>query len=131
MKRTLATLLIAAAIASAAGTALACSCRPYSSAAEQLESAALAIKARALETKATQDGWLATRFEVIDVLKGDKASHYVIEHRQPTGANCGIAFAPGETALVFAGKQDRGFTTSECARARFSEGAYRAVLGLN
>ena len=108
-----------------AGAALACSCMPYRSAAEQLQASELAFKGRVVSEQSIGPGRARTTFQVVEVLKGPAARTVAVEH-QLDGAACGVKYRTGKTLWVFADRRSGGaWRTGLCAAPRFDEADYR------
>ena len=123
MRLVLAAAAAAAGLAAANG-ALACSCVPYRSAAEQLAAADLMFQGRVLVQTAEGEG-AVTRFRVYRVIKGQVGRNVQIRHRLES-ASCGVRFTPGRTVLVLAQAGADGFwRTGLCSAPRFPEDQYR------
>ena len=122
------TILAAAALAAglaAAAPALACSCVPYRSAAEQLAGAELAFKGKVMADRADGPGRAVARFRVYSVIKGQVGLAVQVRHTLDS-ASCGVRFRPGQTVLVLAHRGADGFWwTGLCSAPRFPEDQYR------
>ncbi|HEX8569950.1 MAG TPA: hypothetical protein VF699_08520 [Caulobacteraceae bacterium] len=125
MRLALALPFAIAGLLSSGGAALACSCVPQRSAAEQLASADFVFKGRPLEETATGVFTAATSFRVFEVLKGPEVRLTVVRHHVDSAA-CGLTFRPGQTVLVFASRAPDGtWRTGSCSGAAFPEAEYR------
>ena len=125
--RIIPTALLAASVAltASAGAALACSCIPYGSAAEQLAATDLAFKGRVVGAQSTGPDMARTTFRVTEVLKGPKVRTVGVSHRLD-GAACGVRYRKGQTVWVFADRAPDGrWRTGLCAMRRFDEEDYR------
>ncbi|MFP3943468.1 MAG: hypothetical protein ACLFWF_06230 [Alphaproteobacteria bacterium] len=88
----------------------ACSVYPYQGAESVLDGADLIFVGKAIRSQWDITGraveepeeLVTTTFRVRRVLKGAPGERIDIIHNFPITGNCGIAFAPGQTALVFA-----------------------------
>ena len=117
--------LAAAAAALSGGSALACSCVPQRSAAEQLAGADVVFKGRVVGAQSTNARHARTRFRVVEVLKGPKPRTLDVEHAIDSAA-CGMRFRPGTTVWVFADRaQDGRLRTGSCSWPAFPEAEYR------
>ena len=123
---TLRICLLAAAAISAAFSAEACSCAPYASAEEKIESTEFIFIGAPEETVAlaTAEGddsapsELMTRFWVSRAIKGVEGTNVYIRYRQDMGA-CGFAFPEGGRVLVFAHRGDgQELETDLCSMLR-------------
>ena len=109
--------------AALAGAALACSCVPPTSAAEQLEDADLMIVATAAEVRrlpAEDDvrRMAETRFTVSRTLKGEARRNWWIRHGRDSPM-CGVEFRPGQEYVVIAHRAEGRLWTGLCSRAWF------------
>ena len=118
-------VVAAAAVLSAPRAALACSCMPYSSAAEQLQASQLVFKGHAVAEQSTGPDRARTTFRVVEVLKGPAARTIRVEHHLD-GAACGVRYRTGKTVWVFASRGPKGeWRTGLCSAPRFDEADYR------
>lgn len=114
-----------------AGAALACSCRPFASAAEQAEGADVIFRGRVIATERVGEYRQSTTFEVLDALKGDTAPRQTVSHggAAMVASACGIVYRVGAEALVIAHRGDTGeLSTSACSAPRWPIEAYREAL---
>ena len=124
MRPVLAVAALAASLA-AAEAALACSCVPYRSAAEQLAAADLMFKGKVLADRPEGPGRGVARFRVYSVIKGQVGMAVQVRHSLDS-ASCGVRFTPGQTVLVLAHAGSDGFwRTGLCSGPRFPEDQYR------
>jgi hypothetical protein len=108
--------------------ALACSCVHYGSARAHLRQTDLVFIGIVQSTERIAQGDMRTTFLVSETLKGEARRTMVILHNDGAGGMCGIMFAPGGRAMVFANERDGLFYTSACNAPRFDEARYRAAL---
>ena len=124
----IAAALGASTLLAAAGAALACSCVPYASAAEQLAEADLLFKGRVVEERVHGRTSATTTFAVTEVIKGPAMRRVSLNHRLD-GAACGVRFRPGAAVLLLAHRAPDGtLRTGLCSRPRFPEGEYRRAV---
>ena len=117
--------IAAAALLSSSGAALACSCVPYRSAAEQLQDVDLVFTGRVAGSQSAGPRTVRTTFRVMEVLKGRAGGTVRVDHTLD-GASCGVTFKPGQTLLVFAHrKPEGGWGAGLCSLSRFPEEQYR------
>ena len=125
MRTPLLALAAATALLASAGSALACSCIPYRSAAEHLAAADLVFKGRVLTQQSIGDGRARTTFRVAETLKGRAGRTIGVQHHT-VSATCGVVFKPGQSVWVFANRRNDGsWSTNLCSLARFPETDYR------
>jgi hypothetical protein len=123
MRTVLASLAAAAALLSAGG-ALACSCAPPTSAAEQLAATDLAFTGRVLGTRVGRDGSAVTRFRPTSVIKGQASGVVAVTHHTDD-ATCGLTYRKGASVLVLADRDGGSWRTGLCSAPRFSEAGFR------
>lgn len=114
-----------------AGAALACSCRPFASAAEQGESADVIFRGRVIATARVSEYRQNTTFEVLETLKGDAAPRQIVSHggAAMAASACGIVYGVGQEALVIAHRNEAAeLSTSACSAPRWPIEAYRQAL---
>lgn len=117
---------VAAALLLAAGPALACSCAPETTAAEQLAEADQAFVGRVLHSRIGRDGEGRTVFRVEETLKGDGRGNVAVSH--PTdGPTCGVRFRKGDRLLVLAVRDGRTLQTNLCLLPRHPLEDFRAA----
>jgi hypothetical protein len=103
--------------------AWACSCLPLGSASEERDRATAVFAGRVTSIESPSDPSssppaLHVTFAVGDVWKGALAGTTVV-HTAPDSAACGVAFAPGQTYLVYASTDDTGaLAVSLCSRTQ-------------
>jgi hypothetical protein len=127
---------IAASVLLASGAALACSCAPFTSAAEQAEAVDALFRARVISTRSVSGAdyiQAITTFEVIEVMKAPansmRAGQRVEVGHSVGDASCGMSFTPGAEDLVAAMLgEGRTLQTSLCAVPQFSDEAFREAL---
>lgn len=118
-------LPLAAAVALLSpGAALACSCAPPSSAAEQLAATDLAFRGRVLDTRVDREGWAVTRFQVAETLKGRAPRTVAVSHHT-ISATCGLTYRRGVSVLVMAERRGAEWRTGLCSAPRFPIADYR------
>ncbi len=128
------TLLIAAALAFAS-PALACSCAP-GSLETQVEYSYVIFIGEAGPSTSAPEGQIATRFRVIEMLKGEPAAELTIRHFSVFAPCDGIAFVEGSAPIVimanrFERGDDRGLYSGACNMPRGSETDLRDALKLS
>lgn len=115
----------------AAGTALACRCVQYASAADHLREADVMFVGRAEESVARDEDGLSlglTRFAVQTTIKGNaQAVRSVVHDTEPTA--CGVTFVPGRTYTILASWNDGRLVTGSCSRPQFPLGDYVRAAG--
>lgn len=120
------TAALSAALLLAAGPALACSCAPETTAAEQLAEADQAFVGRVLHSRVGRDGMGRTVFRVEESLKGGERGNVRIVH--PTdGPTCGLRFEKGDRLLVLAVQDGRTLGTNLCLLPRHPLDEFRAA----
>ena len=127
-----AVLAFVAATGLMSGTASACSCLMERSADAHLAivQPALVFKGTAVRGRRTRDGGAATRFRVVEVLKGKAGRSVVVRHGLDEDS-CGIRYRRGQTLLVMADAGPDGeLRTSLCSQPFYSEAEYRRALRL-
>lgn len=115
------------------GPATACDCGRAESAAAQAAGATVIFKGTARKTvHSDEEGsdTVYTIFAVTEALKGDPGAEAYISHPAVVDMNCGVDFADGEDALVFAYAEtpEMPLSTNQCAMPQFSEDEIRAAL---
>jgi hypothetical protein len=101
-------------------TAFACSCDMPGTPREEYEASAMVFEGRFVDNMGDEEqGNLPFNFEVARVWKGPLAPMLTVYTGQG-GGDCGYAFEPGRTYLVYASYWEHGavFTTSICSRTR-------------
>jgi hypothetical protein len=122
MKALMRCLLLAASIALAAETGLACTCAPSKGPAEDLGLAAAVFSGKVVEVRRHKGGDIFARVEAVfrveRAWKGVEAatvSVFTASH----SATCGYGFKGGRTYLVYAYKDHEGrLSTGICLRTR-------------
>ena len=130
--------VIAASVLLASGAALACSCFPFNTAAEQAEAVDALFRARVISARSNAGETYIraiTTFEVLEVMKAPansmRAGQRVEVGHSIDDASCGMSFTPGEEVLVAASvAEDQSLQTSLCAAPQFSDEAFREALGI-
>ena len=123
----IAAALGASTLVAAAGAALACTCVPHASAAEQLADADLLFKGTVVEERVEGRVSAVTTFTVTEVIKGPAMRRVRLNHPLDEAA-CGVRFRAGTQVLVFAHRAPDGtLNTGLCSRPRFPEAEYRAA----
>ena len=119
------TLFLATAAALAAGTAWACECQFWRSAADQLSETEVAFVGRAVSTlpergPGGREGNVVTEFTVTRTIKGPHQTVRRIAHYPgPEGGTCGVSFPRPREVLVLTSAKDSRLYTSSCLRPRF------------
>jgi hypothetical protein len=101
-------------------TAFACSCIMPGTPREEYEASAMVFEGRFVDNMGDEEqGNLPFNFEVARVWKGPLAPMLTVYTGQG-GGDCGYAFEPGRTYLVYASywEHEGVFTTSICSRTR-------------
>lgn len=123
--RRLAALALGTAVAAVAAPALACSCLPPPSAADQLARADVVFKGVAVGETVGRRGQATTQFRVQEMFKGRPADRIFVSHRLDSAA-CGVRFQPRASVVVIADRAENGtLRTSLCSAAAFPEAQYR------
>ncbi|MGE3302798.1 MAG: hypothetical protein AB7M12_06760 [Hyphomonadaceae bacterium] len=129
MPRTLLLALFLLALAAPAAHAQAnCRCTTYQSVAQFVQFNDVIFKGKALSAK-TEYGVTATQFQVLETLKGEPAATVAVSHPAP-GTSCGgVAFKPGQTALIVAQGLPEDLATTSCQLSAYPEADLRRALG--
>jgi hypothetical protein len=118
----------AVAVLASAGAALACTCLPYRSAAEQLRQADLAAVGVAVASRTNRRGEAETIFQLTEVMKGPMLRTVTVRHGTDS-AMCGVVFERGRRVMLLAGRDRGGYQTSSCSAAQFPIGEFRRAAG--
>lgn len=117
----------AALFAAAPAQAQNCSCTKYESAQQFVQFNDVIFKGKAIASK-SQYGVTTTTFQVLEALKGEPGKSVAVSHPAP-GKSCGgVAFAPGQTALIVAQGLVEDLGTTSCQINAYSEAQIRAAL---
>lgn len=109
-----------------AGPALACTCAPETTAAEQLDGADQAFVGRVLHSRIGRAGEGRTVFRVEEALKGGGRGNVAVSH--PTdGPTCGVRYRKGDRLLVLAVRDGRTLGTNLCLLPRHPLEEFRAA----
>ena len=106
----------------AVGTALACSCVRFPTAAAQLQNADAMFIGRVEGTAVRPvDGYLSstTRFRVTRTIKGPTRAVQNVDHSTVMGGMCGVTFQRGRSYTIIASANRGRLQTSSCSRPQF------------
>lgn len=122
---------ICAGAAILAAPAIACTCPPLESAAEQAGEADLVAVAKVGARRETRSG-VTTAFTLSEVLKGSALAgdEIAVMSARPGNPACGILWSEGEETVLLASASDTGgYSAWMCSRPQFSAAEFRSALG--
>lgn len=121
---------LAAASASLAGAAWACSCVRFNTAGEQLARSDAVFRGRVEKTERLGPNRSATTFVVVERLKGRLGQRVRVVHGTETGGACGVIFRRGQIADLAAHRgQDGQWQTNSCSMPQHPWKEFRRAAG--
>lgn len=116
-----------ALFAAAPAAQAACACTHYASAQQFVQFNDVIFKGKAVGSK-TQYGVTTTTFQVLEKLKGAPAKSVAVTHPALTRECGGIAFKPGQIAVIVAQGMPEDLATSSCQIGAYPEAELKRAL---
>ena len=131
MTRTLLALfsgLAIVALLAAPAAAQDCSCTTYQSVEQFVQFNDAIFKGKVVSSK-NEHGIATTTFQVLEALKGELGPQTAVTHPAPGPGKCGgVAFEPGQTAVIVAQGMMDDLATTSCQISAYGEAELRAAL---